>query len=161
MEKFKVKTGLTLVLAMPTAGKTHLQKLCEAKTDVKIIDVDDLYDHDLKVKLSKDDVTMYQSGAFLEAVRLAKESIDADSSLRVIILTNLWFRSITRSFDFDLAVNRSVLALTTLSKQRGDNFDRQKVVQWIESAKNFYPKVSKVYIELKDDQFLSDVIDLD
>lgn len=164
MEKPKIllnKDTVTYVLAMPTAGKSFFKKKVEGVSGVKIFDTDDFYDHDVKRAVTPEVKNIYLTGAFFITFYEANEWLRQHPEDKVILLSNLWYRPITYLVRFDYAVNVSAFRIHKLSESRGEAIPMETAKDWVISASEIWPKLDIKVIVLKDDEYLSDLVDLD
>lgn len=154
------KGTVTHILAMPTAGKSFFKKEADGTPGVKVFDTDDFYDHDVKRTATPDVKNLYLIGAFFVALYEANEWLRQHPDDKVVLLSNLWYRPITNIVKFDYAVNVAAFRINKLSEGRGKAIPMDTAKDWVASANEIWPKLGIKMVVLKDNQFLSDLVDL-
>lgn len=156
---------LIKVLAMMTAGKSHL--LESAKNESWVIGDTDLnISKEAKKTLrsikDSDDYDIYAVGAFIKTCYLLYVEYTKAPDGNFMLLTNLWYRDITAIVKFDIAVNVIWDVLAARQIARGsDPIDEALAKKYSADASEFYPIISKKFILLKKDEYLSDVVKFD
>lgn len=143
------------ILAMPTTGKSTLKDKLTKEGKYEVVDTDDFYDMSYKKTLDKDKETLYLQGAFLSCLAKAHE-LSHDTGKTVLLLTNLWYRGMTRLFKFDLSVSLDANLIVSRSAERGGSpIAKDKAEDWVKSASPVYPKISKHHVHITSDQNMS------
>lgn len=147
------------------AGKSHL--LESAKNESWVIGDTDLnISKEAKKTLrsikDSDDYDIYAVGAFIRTCYLLYVEYTKAPDGNFMLLTNLWYHDITAIVKFDIAVNVPGDVLAARQIARGsDPIDEALANKYSADASEFYPIISKKFILLKKDEYLSDVVKFD
>lgn len=160
-------SNLTVVLAIPTAGKTTLIER-ESSDHIKFFDSDDFWSRDVLDLLDKkgsEHKTMYLIGSFISMLNTTINYALDNPSVKVFALTNLWYRDTTSYFRYHYGFLRDGNSIHQLSKVRNKNQAAHKVIDattanaWAKTANEFYVNVADHVYELESNEYLTDAFD--